>query len=163
MPTDFQTTIKYDVGGRKDKRSYSFPYTPVPALPTGSSNEEIFRQAIRKWPEGAARLVLSDVYRYLVFSNFAQFNSNLNSRSNSLRQLDVPYPYAHRIAEASAFDSGYYQSHITNITGAVLYLLMQSRKGLKNSDEVNRILGGILVAMLSHRKYKDPPRIVMEP
>ena len=41
-----------------------------------------------------------------------------------------------------------------NTQGAVLYLLMQSLRQSKNPEEVNYLLGGILVSVLNHKHFK---------
>src|SRR5581483_2546827 len=130
-------TIQYDHVGWPPEPPFNFNYVSVPALPRGQTIEYIFRAAIDQCPQKDVRGVLNDLYRFLVFSNYAKFDDNIREPPESLRELDEKYPYAHCLYEAEQFSSAYHQPGEANTTGAVLYLLMHSR----NSNYVNHLLG----------------------
>ncbi len=156
-----KTSIAYLYVRRQStiERAQTFEYVPAPPLPAGTTNEAIFRRAIQECNDSERKMVLIDLYRFLVFSNYARFDDNVREREPSLQHLDVVYPYAHKLAEASGFNATWHQSRATNTSGAVLYLLIHSR----NPPNVTEILGRILVSMLSHRKYRnETPRIDAE-
>ena len=145
-------------GGRiEEKRSHSFEYITIPKLPNASTNGEIFREAIAKCKDSQLEDVLTDLYRYLVFSNFAHpHKSAHNNRDSTFKELDQEYPYSSAIQRAENFAAGKHPSGKTDTLGAVLHLMLYS----KNSETVNRLLGEVLVAMLNHRKFKKVDRIL---
>ena len=152
-----QGTIHYFLrkGKTSIEKSYSFEYVAVQKLPDGKNIEVVFRQAIRFAKDSTVKAVLIDLYRFLVFSNFARFNGYQELRPESLQDLDREYPFANAIIEGKTFTQSKHLSARTNTIGATLYLLMQS----KNSPEVNLILGGILMDMNSYDVFSQPVRI----
>jgi hypothetical protein len=138
------------IGTAKQRRSFAFAYIPIPTLPSGTSREVVFRSAIAACQEDTLRAVLNDLYRWLVFSNFAGFTSHTTpgTRKQILHTMDVVYPYGGALREAEDFAASYHPFGDTQ--GAVLYLLMHSQ----NAQDVNHRLGGILVAVLEHAHFK---------
>jgi hypothetical protein len=137
-------------GKAKQLRSFAFDYIPIPPLPSGTTREVVFRSAIAACQDDRLRAVLNDLYRWLVFSNFAGFTSNTThgTREQTLRAMDVVYPHCGTLREAENFEASYHPFGDTQ--GAVLYLLMHSQ----NPKDVNLRLGGILVAVLEHAHFK---------
>jgi hypothetical protein len=146
------TVQYYHIGANKEKqlRSFDFDYIPVPPLPSGNSGESIFRTAFSECRDETLRSILNDLYRWLVFSNFAKFGGNRKKgdRERTLLEMDAAYPYRGSLREAESFSAS---SHPFGDTqGAVLYLLMHSQ----NPMAVNYILGGILKSVLDHAHFK---------
>lgn len=160
MTETYRTTVKYEFirGSTREERTYTFDHVSVPPLSTGRTIEDVFRKSIGRSTTDLVKRVLTDLYRFLVFSNYAKFDDNHGERSESLKELNSQYSYAGKMVEAQSFGASNHQSQSTNTLGAVVYLLMNS----KNSKETNQVLGGILVAMLSHKKFTKPSRIDAE-
>jgi hypothetical protein len=150
------TTVQYYrcTGPEKHLCSFDFVYTPVPPLPSGDSGESIFRRAIAECQEHTRRLVLTDLYRWLVFSNFAKFGGSRSkgTRERTLQELDAVYPYGGVLMEATNAQASYHP--FGNTQGAVLYLLMQSLRQAQNREDVNYLLGVILLSVLNHKHFK---------
>jgi hypothetical protein len=135
----------------KHPRSFDFDYVPVPQLPSGHSGESIFRSAIDDWRDDRVSTMLKDLYRWLVFGNFATFGGRhkQGARERTLHEMNAAYPYGRALREAASFSAFYHPSGATNTQGAVLYLLLHSQ----NPEEDNHILGGILMAVLDHKHF----------
>jgi hypothetical protein len=146
------TIVQYYLrtGPKKELRSFDFVYVPVPPLPRGNSREVVLRRAIAESQDETLRPILNDLYRWLVFSNFAGFTSNTTNgtRKDALQEMDAIYPYRRALREAEHFAASYHPWGDTQ--GAVLYLLMHSQ----NPQDVNHRLGGLLVAVLAHAHFK---------
>jgi hypothetical protein len=152
MEVPKRTTVQYYLrtGKAKQLRSFAFDYIPIPPLPRGTSREGVFRSAIAACHDDTLRAVLNDLYRWLVFSNFAGFTSaaTKSTRGQTLQEMDVVYPHCGTLREAENFEASYHPFGDTQ--GAVLYLLMHSQ----NVQDVNHRLGGVLVAVLEHAHFK---------
>src|SRR5215831_2122437 len=147
-----RATVQYYLrtGTVKQPRSFSFDYIPVPSLPRGNSREGVFRRAIATCEDDTLRPILNDLYRWLVFSNYAGFTSPTphSTREEVLQDMDRVYPYGGALREAEHLRVAYHP--LGDTQGAILYLLMNS----KNPQDVNHWLGGILVAVLAHAHFK---------
>src|SRR5262249_746512 len=147
-----RTTVEYYLrtGPQKELRSFGFDYIPVPRLPRGNSSEVVFRRAIAACEDATLRPILNDLYRWLVFSNYAGFTSPTphSTREEVLQEMDRVYPYDGALREAEHFRVSYHPFGDTQ--GAVLYLLMNS----KNPQDINHRLGGILTVVLEHPHFK---------
>jgi len=147
-----RTTVQYyrRTGSKKALCAFNFAYLPVPPLPRGNSREGVFRRAIATCEDETLRPILIDLYRWLVFSNYAGFTSPTphSTRAEVLQDMDRVYPYGGALREAEHFRVSYHPFGDTQ--GAILYLLMNS----KNPQGVNHRLGGILVAVLAHAHFK---------
>lgn len=94
MAETFRTTVKYEFirGSTRAERTYTFDYVSVPPLSTGRTIEDVFRKSIGRSTTALVKQVLTDLYRFLVFSNYAKFDDNHRERSESLKELDSQYP-----------------------------------------------------------------------
>jgi hypothetical protein len=146
-----QNTVTYDrisPDGVARREAFPFAYTELPPFPETKSNRDLLAGAIERSETPAVKKVLTDVLRYLFLSSFAPKRSRGLPRE---RFLDQAYPYCGTIDWAESRSSGRRLSGKTNTLGAVLYLLMESEDG----PEVKRILAGVLVSMLGHRRFRE--------
>src|SRR5262249_10987420 len=107
-----RTTVQYYLrtGPKKELRSFGFDYIPVPRLPRGRSREGVFRRAIATCEDVTLRPILNDLYRWLVFSNFAGFTTHTShgTREETLQTMDEVYPYCGALREAENFEASYH-------------------------------------------------------
>jgi len=147
-----RATVQYyrRTGSQKALCAFNFVYVPVPPLPRGNSREGVFRRAIATCEDVTLRPILNDLYRWLVFSNYAGFTSPTphSTREEVLQDMDRVYPYGGALREAEHLRVSYHPFGDTQ--GAILSLLMHSQ----NPPDVNHRLGGIFVAVLAHAHFK---------
>lgn len=153
MATTLTKTISYWIvsrSGHPTEATYECEYVPFANLPRAGSIDAAVRTAIAETSDVTKREVLNDLYRYLVFANYAKPGGpgKKGARRLVLAELDVDFAYRGRVSSGEAFASGPHPGGpvLTNAVGATLCLVMASR----DSIAVKRTLGGILVAMLAH-------------
>ena len=156
MPTELERTVRYTVrkgDGPGKVRDFRLVYRPCAPLASGETNHDVFSGTIRDLPPNLLRDVLTDLYRHLVFGNYA---SSADESSGKRADLSA-FPHRGALEEGRSPDSASRLSGETNALGATLQLLLDREKRKRAGDpydDTYLVLAGVFAAMLDHPKYR---------